>query len=303
MTIVVASGKGGTGKTTVALGLAHAAPGEVILLDCDVEAPNAHLFFHDGNVRRTERYAVPVPRVDGSLCTGCGACARFCAYGALAVVNRRVIVIDELCHSCGGCRIVCPEGAITEAMREIGTVVTERHGPLTLITGDLDVGQTLAPPLIREVKARGRASAATAGVAEAGRGVAGPATVIIDAPPGATCPVVESARGADVGLLVTENTPFGIHDLELAATLLADLGVPAGVVINRAGIGFSDESRIRAVCGRHGLPILLRIPYSAQVAVAYARGTDILSADISLRRGFEELLEQLRRLAGDGVCA
>jgi MinD superfamily P-loop ATPase len=276
VTIAVASGKGGTGKTTVALGLALSLPGPVTLLDCDVEAPNAHLFL-GGGIEEQERFTVPVPRVDEALCTGCGACATFCAYGALAVVRKKVLVIDELCHSCGGCRLACPHGAIHEIEREIGSIETRRHDDVTLITGKLDIGETLAPAIIREIRSR------TTGT-----------DVIIDAPPGTTCPVVESIRGADLAVLVTENTPFGLHDLDLAATVCSDLGVPSVVVLNRSGIGYPDEDRLEDICDRHGLRIGLRIPYSERVAVAYARGGTVLSADRSIADAFMSFARDLR---------
>ncbi|MFW5688143.1 MAG: 4Fe-4S binding protein [Spirochaetota bacterium] len=293
MTIVVASGKGGTGKTTVSVGLARAIEDEVDLLDCDVEAPNAHLFLpEDANdpdaggrpARRreeTDRFAVPVPSVDPKRCTGCGACARFCAFGALAIVRGRVLFFDDLCHACGGCTIACPVGAISEVPHEIGSVRERRSGSVRLVTGELDVGQTLAPPLIRAVKARARAR-----------------TIVIDAAPGATCPVVEAARGADAGLLVTENTPFGVHDLAAAAEVLAELRVPAGIVINRAGIGYADESEIEAIAERFGSPILSRIPYSARIAEGYASGRAITDSLPELAEELRSLATRLRRLAG-----
>ncbi len=298
MTIVVASGKGGTGKTTVAIGLARALPGSTALLDCDVEAPNAHLFFHDG-AREREMFAVTMPRVDEERCTGCGACAEFCAFGALAVVNRQVIIIDELCHACGGCSIACPHDAIREVPHVIGSVTTERHKDLTLVTGDLNVGETLAPPLIREVKTRGGVYLRRPGTRASGTGD----YVVIDAPPGTTCPVVESVRGADVAVLVTENTPFGVHDLRLAAIVCRDLGVSAGVVVNRVGVGYPDEQALKSVCEEFDLPILLRIPYSEAVASAYARGDDIVAAEPTLRAAFEELAAGLVQLAAPGVAS
>lgn len=314
MTIVVASGKGGTGKTTVSVGLAQSLPGDVSLLDCDVDAPNTHLFLpaaaepaaaepsagepagdHGAqpvsptpkrgartNLRaRTDRFTVPVPQVDTDLCTGCGACARVCAFGALAVVKGTVLFFDDLCHACGACTLVCPEGAITEVPHEIGTVRETQHGTVQHVSGELDVGQTLAPPLIRAVKERATA-----------------ATTVIDAAPGTTCPVVEAARGADVGLLVTENTPFGLHDLELAAEVFAELGLPAGIVVNRSGIGYPDEARLEEISRRFGFPIVLRIPYSERIARGYAEGRSIVESDPALTERFRELHVELTRMSG-----
>lgn len=288
MTVVVASGKGGTGKTTVSVGLALSLAGEVTLLDCDVDAPNTRLFLGtDGATgapetaagTREDRFAVPVPQVDPDRCTGCGACASFCRFGALAVVRKQVIFFEDLCHACGGCTRVCPEGAIREVAHEIGTVSETRFGRLRHVAGELDVGQTLAPPLIRAVKERGAA-----------------ATTIIDASPGTTCPVVEASRGADVGLLVTENTPFGLHDLELAAQVFAEIGLPAGIIVNRSGIGYEDESLLEAVSERFGFPVLMRIPYSEEIARAYAIGTSIVDSTPTLRSEFRRLHEDLAAL-------
>lgn len=295
MRIVVASGKGGTGKTTVSVGLALSLPDEVSLLDCDVEAPNTHLLLGnpagapDGTAGTADagdgptRFTIPVPKVDADTCTGCGLCAKFCAYGALAVVRRQVLFFDDLCHACGGCARVCPEGAITEVAHEIGTIRTTDTGPLHHVAGELDVGQTLAPPLIREVKARAREG-----------------TTVIDAAPGATCPVVEAARGADVGLLVTENTPFGLHDLELAAEVFSELGLPTGIVVNRSGIGHADEHDLDEVSRRFGFPVLMRIPYSEAIARAYADGRPIVEAEPALEDEFRALHAELVRMARTG---
>jgi len=287
MTVVVASGKGGTGKTTVSVGLALSLDGPVDLLDCDVEAPNTHLLLggevstQGGGSTGHTRFTIPVPRVDPDRCTGCGKCAAFCAFGALAVVRGRVLFFDDLCHACGGCALVCPEGAISEEPHEIGTIREALQlGSLRQIAGEIDVGQTLAPPLIRAVRERSSA----------------PVT-IIDAAPGTTCPVVEAARGADAGLLVTENTPFGLHDLALAAEVFARLGIPTAIIVNRSGIGYPTEDRLRGISERFGFPVVLRIPFSHEVARAYAEGQPIVDAVPGIRDEFRAVYARLTRLA------
>ena len=289
MTIVVASGKGGTGKTTVSVGLALALAGDVALLDCDVEAPNTGLFLRpSGPPVDSRRFTIRVPRVDRQKCTGCGACAAFCAFGALAVVRERVMVLKDLCHGCGGCALVCPSGAIDEVPHAIGTITTIRVRDLLHVAGELDVGQVLAAQLVGAVKQ-------TAGLIEDRPGGSRRVT-IIDAAPGTTCPVVAAARHADVGLLLTENTPFGLHDLELAAQVFADLDLPAAIVVNRSGIGYDDETLLLERSERFGFPILLRIPYSESIARGCADGATILDSMPGLRSEVLALYDGLIRL-------
>ncbi len=310
MTISVASGKGGTGKTTVAVGLARALEQEVRLLDCDVEEPNSHLFLQVEE-RKSEDFSIPVPRIDEDKCTACGKCSAFCEYGALARLKDKVLVFDNLCHGCGGCTLVCPENAIHEESRPIGKLVSAElpKAGVSLLYGDLNSGEVLAPPLIRAVKRRGTAGAADAAGGDAaddaaaspGRGdsaggaaardAAGP--VIIDSPPGTTCPMVTAVKDSDFSLLVTENTPFGLHDLELAVQVLSDLDMPMGVVINRADIGRSD---VEAFCREKSIPVLMRIPYSRRVAEFYARGESIVDADPEYVTSFREMYRSIESM-------
>jgi MinD superfamily P-loop ATPase len=279
--VAIASGKGGTGKTTVAVNLALTLPGEVQLLDCDVEAPNDHLFLQP-RIDRVEEAGIPVPRIDADLCTECGQCAELCAYNALASLRTGVVVFGELCHGCGGCARVCPEDAITEVLRPIGVVEEGRAGRVRVVQGRLNVGEAQAPPLIRAVRARTDRSCDT---------------VLVDSPPGTSCPMVAAVRGADLAVLVTEPTPFGHHDLVLAVEAVRTLGVPAGVVINRSDSG---DRRVHQYCAAEGLEVLLEIPDDRRVAEACARGERVVEAVPSLRPLFAELARRIQEAVSSG---
>jgi MinD superfamily P-loop ATPase len=279
LTVSVASGKGGTGKTTVAVNLALALQDllPIQFLDCDVEEPNAH-FFLKPRIETSEEVATLVPEIDEARCDHCGTCARVCAYNALAVVKDTVLVFGELCHGCGACAHLCPRGAIREVPLRVGVIERGRAGAIDFLQGRLDVGRAMSPPIIRALKRR-----------------LDPArTVIIDAPPGTSCPVVESIRHSDLCLLVTEPTPFGLHDLELAAGAAKALGIPRGVVINRADGGPGD-GRIEAFCAEEGIPLLMTIPFDRRIAEAYSRGETILDADPQARKDFIGLFEAVRK--------
>ncbi len=284
MIVAVASGKGGTGKTTVSANLARVRDG-VTLLDCDVEEPNVHLFLKGEAAGGPEEVSIPVPEVDEGLCDGCGECGRFCAFKALAVLAKRVLVFPELCHGCGGCARVCPKGAIREVPKRVGVVESMRAGALDVVQGRLDVGVAMAPPLIRAVKAK---------IPEAG-------DAILDAPPGTSCPVVVTLRETDVVALVTEPTPFGLHDLKLAVALVRELGIPFGVVINR--VDGADE-RIASYCRENSVPVLAEIPDDRRIAEAYSRGELLVDVLPEYRSLLEGLWTNLCRLATKpGACA
>jgi MinD superfamily P-loop ATPase len=276
MILGVASGKGGTGKTTVSLNLARVLGSDVRLLDCDVEEPNCHLFLK-GVARENETVAIPVPQVDESLCDGCGECGRFCEYHAIVSFGTKPLVFPEMCHGCGGCAKGCPKMAIHEVDKRIGVVETVRAGNITLIQGRMDVGVAMAPPLIRAVKARLQ------------NGV----PAILDAPPGTSCPVIATLRGTDFVLLVTEPTPFGLHDLKLAVDMVRELGMPFGVVVNRVGIG---DDRVHVFCKQEGIPILLEIPEDRRIAEAYSKGGLIVEALPEYRGLFRSLIEKTMNL-------
>jgi len=283
MIISVASGKGGTGKTTVATNLAFALGSRVELLDCDVEEPNAHLFLHPV-FERSERVKTPVPLVDESKCTFCKKCSAICRFNALAVVGKRVLVFAELCHGCGGCLLVCPEGAISETGRELGSLNFGRRDAIGCISGQLRVGETMAPPLIKRVRAAADPEQIT----------------LIDAPPGTSCPVIAAMHGADFVLLVTEPTPFGLHDLKLAMAAVKLLGIPAGLVVNRADIG---DDQVFAYAEREGLPRLLTIPFDRKIAEAYSQGKLIVEELPAWRERFIDLYRAIETIVQGSTAA
>jgi MinD superfamily P-loop ATPase len=253
--IAVASGKGGTGKTTVATNLAWVAAAErrdVWYLDCDVEEPNGHLFLKP-QIERSEPVTLAVPEVDVEKCTLCGQCGEICQYSAIVCIGQKVLTFPGLCHACGGCWLVCPEGAIREVAREVGVVEQGRAGKVDFVHGRLRIGEARAMPAIRAVKQH---------IPEKG-------FVILDAPPGTSCPVIETIRGSDLVLLVTEPTPFGLHDLQLAVETVRQLDLPLSVVINRSDVG---DARVRNWCLDEGIEILAEIPDDRRVAEAYSRG-------------------------------
>ena len=278
MILAVASGKGGTGKTTVSVNMARVFGKPIQLLDCDVEEPNARLFLQEyilpGSTNTEEIVTLPVPEVDESLCDGCGECGRFCEYNAIVSFGSKPLVFPDMCHGCGGCALVCRPKAIHETDHRIGLVETAQAGNITLIQGRLDVGIPMAPPLIRAVKARRR------------NGL----PAILDAPPGTSCPVIATLRGVDLVLLVTEPTPFGLHDLKLAVDMVREIALPFGVIVNRMGIG---DGRVHAYCREQGIPIFLEIPDDQRIAEVYSQGRLIVEALPEYRGMFERLIEKL----------
>jgi MinD superfamily P-loop ATPase len=254
MIISIASGKGGTGKTLVATSLAISIKDSerVQLLDCDVEEPNDHLFLRPV-ITGSEPVYMQVPRVDYSKCTFCGECARVCAFKAIAVVPKAVLIFDQLCHGCGACSYLCPEGAISEEGREMGVVESGHAKGIKFVQGRLTVGEAMAVPVIRQVKKKIKRNM----------------TAILDVSPGTSCPVVEAIKDTDYCLLVTEPTPFGLHDLELAVETVRQMDIPCGVIINRTVAG---ETRVHEYCEQEGIPILLEIPLDREIAYLYSNG-------------------------------
>jgi MinD superfamily P-loop ATPase len=268
MVISVASGKGGTGKTTVAVSLALSL-GACQFLDCDVEEPNASLFLKPSITGKTS-VSVLEPWIDESKCSHCGECARICAYHAIAVFEKSVLLFPQLCHGCGGCMLVCSEKAITEGRRQIGVIEDGMSNAITFAQGVLNIGEHMATPIIKEMKSL----------------ISNDMNVIIDSPPGTSCPVIESMKGSDFVCLVTEPTPFGLNDLKLAVETVRILDIPFGVIINCDGIG---DDGVRKYCQEENIPLLLSIPWSRGIAEAYSMGIPAIEADATLKEQFHAL--------------
>ncbi|MDD3250834.1 MAG: ATP-binding protein [Smithellaceae bacterium] len=280
MKIAIASGKGGTGKTTVAVNLARVFDANVTLADCDVEEPNAHLFLATAGNEEKEVNLL-VPQVNETLCDGCGKCSEICQFSAIVTFGTVPLVFPEMCHGCGGCALICPPKAITEYPHRIGVVETSRADNITLVTGRLDVGVALAPPLIRAVR-----NAIPVGK-----------DAILDAPPGTSCPVIAAIRETDIVLLVTEPTPFGMHDLTLAVDMVRELDLPFGVIVNRMGSG---DDRVQQFCEKENISILLTIPDDRRIAENYSRGVLMVDALPEYREIFKKLIQKIREQIGKG---
>jgi len=279
MRIAVASGKGGTGKTTVAVNLALSLSAEesIQFLDCDVEEPNAHLFFNPDfdAVLSVDKL---LPQIDPDKCTRCGACVEACEFNALAIMGDNVIVYDSLCHGCGRCGLVCPTNAISEIPHQLGIVESGTTRGFAFAQGLLNVGETMATPIIHALKRKIDPSKLS----------------ILDAPPGTGCPMIAALHEANVALMVTEPTPFGLHDLKAAVEVARTLDVPTAVVINRAGIG---NDQVERYCNEENIPIVLTIPFDRAIAESYAIGTPLVDAIPSWRKQFIKLAERLREVA------
>ncbi len=274
MIISVASGKGGTGKTTVAVNLALSLS-NVQFLDCDVEEPNAHIFLKP-YIKEQKKGYIPVPEIDESRCNYCGKCAQVCVYNAIAVLPSQngkkgtTLVFAHLCHGCGACSALCPENAIREVNREIGVVELGNCGQIEFIHGKLNIGEAMSPPLIRQVKEH----------------IDSKKTVIIDAPPGTSCPVVTSVKGSDFCVLVTEPTPFGLNDLILAVEVLRKLKIPFGVVINCADLG---NNKTEEYCKQENISVLMKIPFKKEIAMAYSKGEPMVKVFPEYKKEFSIL--------------
>ena len=279
MIISIASGKGGTGKTTVAVNLAIAVGSDVQLLDCDVEEPNSHLFINPV-FEKTITVTTPVPEVNEKKCNLCGKCNEICQFKAIIVIaDITVMIFPELCHSCGGCEKVCPENAIKETSRELGIIQKGYRNGLEFVHGKLRVGEAMSPPLIVKVRSFAKPDKFT----------------IIDAPPGTSCPVIASMKDTDFILLVTEPTPFGLHDLKLAVGAVKILKIPCGLVINRSDVG---DNKVKDFAKKEGIPVLLEIPFDRNIAEAYSRGDIIVEKLPEFKDKFLNLYHNIKKIVG-----
>ncbi len=280
MIISIASGKGGTGKTTISTNLALSIDQKVQLLDCDVEEPNSHLFLNPV-IEKKEQVIAPVPEIDLEKCTFCKKCMDICRYGAIAVLKDKVLTFENLCHSCGGCFEVCPENAVMEKERSLGEIERGSSRGISFIHGRLEVGQVMAPPIIKKVRSFTDPDLVT----------------IIDAPPGTSCPVIAAMNGADFVLLVTEPTPFGLHDLKLAVETVRILDIPHGLVINRAGLGNDD---VKIYAEKENIPILMEIPFDKEIARIYSNGQMVVDKLPEYKLKFQDLFRKIEQLVEKG---
>ncbi len=278
MIITIASGKGGTGKTTVATNLAASLEERVRLLDCDVEEPNAHIFLHPEQTE-TKTVTTMVPEVDSSLCNHCGACDEICQFSAITLMGETIMIFPEMCHSCRGCMMVCPENALRESSRELGEIVRGNSGAVELVYGRLRVGEAMSPPLIEKVK----------------ENIDNDMINIVDAPPGTSCPVIAALKESDYVLLVTEPTPFGLNDLVLAVEAVRTMAIPFGIIINRCDAG---DDKTKKYAEKQGIPIMMEIPDKREIAENYSKGIMMTDAIPEMKESFRSLYARIKRVEG-----
>lgn len=274
MKIAVASGKGGTGKTTVALALADSMKKSSVYVDCDVEEPNAHLFLSPDLFMSQTVYSF-IPEIDETKCNLCGKCEEICMFSSLVIIGKKLMTYPAMCHGCRGCELVCPEKAISEGKRELGSVEQGYSRQIRLLTGRLRIGEAMSPPLIKHLKSLLDDSCEN---------------VILDSPPGASCPMVATVRDADFVVLVTEPTPFGINDLSIAYEAIRDMDVPCGLIINRA---MPDNSLANEFAEENGIEVLLEIPDDRAIAEGYSKGIIITETKPELRLGFISVIDRI----------
>jgi MinD superfamily P-loop ATPase len=281
MVIVVASGKGGTGKTTVATNLAlYLSPGyNLSFMDLDVEEPNAHIFLKPREAKDTP-VNKKIPRINYDKCTFCGLCADICVYNALAVLKNKVnevMVFPEMCHSCGACMELCPEDAISEIDYKIGHIKFADLPGIRFYEGNLNVGELAAPEVIAQVK----------------KYINHEDLTIMDAPPGSSCSVVESVKNVDFCILVTEPTPFGLSDLKIMVDLLKKLSIPTGIIINQYEEG---QTLIEDYAREKNVPILARIPFDREIAHYYSTGIPFITSMPGYKDIFAGIIPEIKEL-------
>lgn len=280
MIVSIASGKGGTGKTTVSASLASVWKKPVLAVDLDVEEPNLHLFLKP-EISHQEKIYLEIPVVDESKCTLCRMCSDLCQFQAIKVMGDTLLTFTEMCHGCGGCLAICPEGALSPGQRELGILSQgSSQGKISFLMGSLRVGEAMSPPLMTIVKKR------MMKILEKQK-----ADAIIDAPPGVSCPAVCAVMDSDLIILVTEPTPFGFHDFRLAWESFSSMGKPMAVVINRAGLG---DNSVYQFCDEKKLPILASIPYDRNIAQAYSKGQVVAGLSPELEHKFSDLARALQ---------
>lgn len=274
MIISIASGKGGTGKTFITTNLARSLESNVAVYDCDVEAPNSHLFLRPDVLGKTS-FVTTVPAIDLEKCTFCKKCMEICRFNAIAILKENALVFPELCHSCGGCFRICEDRAINEVDRILGDIETGKAGSIDLVHGRLGVGQVMAPRLIEQVKSRMKEDVVN----------------IIDAPPGTSCPVITSIKNSDFVVLVTEPTPFGLHDLKLAVEGVRALNLPHGIIVNRAGKG---DDQVSAYARKENIDILMEIPFDRSIAETYSNGEIYVDIHPEMKKVFKALFDKIQ---------
>lgn len=278
MIIAFASGKGGTGKTTISSSLVKAVGKDVCFIDCDVEEPNGHIFLNP-DIESCEDVKIPVPEVNETLCTGCGKCARVCQFNAIVSIGKtKAMVFSDLCHGCGACEKICPTGAIKEVFEPVGHIDSGRSGDIKFISGTLNIGKAMAPPVIRALKKYINKDELT----------------ILDCPPGTSCPMITAVTGSDYAVLVTEPTPFGLNDLKLAVETIRLLKIPFGVAINRCDGG---DDRVKDYCKKENINIILEIPDSREIAESYSRGESLIDSMPLIKKELLKIIELSRKEA------
>jgi len=274
MKIAVLSGKGGTGKTTVSTNMAISLK-DAVILDCDVEEPNSHIFMKP-DITDTVSVKAEYPVVDANKCNLCGKCGDFCNFNAIIPTKKNVLVFKEICHACGGCQLVCPTNAIEYKKREIGKIYTGKtiYGNI-LSSGELIVGEMSGIGIIK-------------GLFE---GASKEELVIVDAPPGTACSTVAAVESVDYAIIVTEPTPFGVSDMKMVVEMLREMKIPFGLVINKAGLG---DDEIYEYVKEEEIEILMEIPFDEEIAKLYSVGTAFVTEKTEYKEKFQKMYENIK---------